>query len=160
MSATVGNVWHQGRGLATSLRSDWATPRKIFEMLDQEFHFTLDVCATAETACCKEFYDKDQDALGRIWVPTNGGAVWCNPEYGRKIGFWIEKAYRETCGLKRGITIVMLLPARTDTRWFFSYILNKAEIRFIQGRLCFDDNPRKQAPFPSMIVVFRPEDVR
>lgn len=52
-----------------------------------------------------------------------------------------------------GNVVVMLLPARTDTRWFHEYIYNKAETRFIKGRLKFGG--KNAAPFPSMIVVFR-----
>lgn len=50
----------------------------------------------------------------------------------------------------------MLIPSRTDTRWFHEWIYGKAEIRFIKGRLKFG-NAKNSAPFPSMIVVFRPE---
>ena len=61
-----------------------------------------------------------------------------------------SKSIRNICG---GGTVVMLLPARTDTKWFHEYIYNKAEIRFIKGRLKFG-NSKNVAPFPSMIVVF------
>ncbi len=48
----------------------------------------------------------------------------------------------------------MLLPARTDTKWFHEYVLHKAEIRFIKGRLKFGDG-NNSAPFPSMVVIYR-----
>lgn len=66
---------------------------------------------------------------------------------GRKIGDWIKKASESDA------TVVMLLPARTDTKWFHEYIYNKAEIRFLKGRLKFG-NSINSAPFPSMIVIF------
>ena len=56
----------------------------------------------------------------------------------------------------RGATVVMLLPARTDTRWFHDYIYGKAEVRFVRGRLKFGGS-KNSAPFPSMVVVFRPK---
>ena len=77
--------------------------------------------------------------------------VWCNPPYGREIGKWVEKAYNESLV---GVTVVMLLPARTDTKWFHDYIYGKAEIRFVRGRLKFGDS-KNSAPFPSMVVVFK-----
>ena len=77
--------------------------------------------------------------------------VWCNPPYGREIGKWVEKAYKESL---EGATVVMLLPARTDTKWFHDYIYGKAEIRFVRGRLKFGDS-KNSAPFPSMVVVYR-----
>ena len=78
-----------------------------------------------------------------------GGVVFCNPPYGREISKWVEKAYNEN---KKGIKIVMLLPARTDTKWFHEYIYKKHEIRFIRGRLKFNDG-KQSAPFPSMVVI-------
>jgi hypothetical protein len=74
-----------------------------------------------------------------------------NPPYGREIGKWIKKAYEESLN---GCTVVCLLPSRTDTRWFWDYILGKAEIRFIKGRLKFGGH-KNAAPFPSMIVIYR-----
>lgn len=135
----------------SGIRQDWATPWRLFEMLDKEFHFTLDVCADDSNAKCKEYFSRD--ALDRPWVPLEDGAVWCNPPYGRVIGKWVEKAYRET---RQYGTVVMLLPARTDTQWFHEYVLKAgAEIRFLRGRLNFDDTKRAAAPFPSMLVIFR-----
>lgn len=80
-----------------------------------------------------------------------GGVVFCNPPYGRAIGLWVKKAYEEW---KKGATVVMLLPARTDTRWFWDYIYHIAEIRFVKGRLMFGGS-KNSAPFPSMVVVYR-----
>ena len=81
-----------------------------------------------------------------------GGVVWCNPPYGREIGLWVKKAY-ESAHESGGI-VVMLIPARTDTKWFHDYVLHRAEIRFIAGRLKFG-GAKNSAPFPSMVVIFR-----
>lgn len=80
-----------------------------------------------------------------------GTSVWCNPPYGREIGKWVEKAYNESLN---GVTVVMLLPARTDTKWFHEFVYGKTEIRFLRGRLKFGDS-KNSAPFPSMVVIFR-----
>ena len=82
---------------------------------------------------------------------ANWGGAFCNPPYGREIGLWVKKAYEES---EKGQLVVMLLPARTDTKWFHDYILGKAEIRFVRGRLKFGDSTNS-APFPSMVVIFR-----
>nr|DAL19017.1 MAG TPA_asm: DNA N-6-adenine-methyltransferase [Caudoviricetes sp.] len=124
----------------------WATPQELFDELDKEFHFELDVCATPENAKCRKFYTKEQDGLAQPWT----GLVWCNPPYGREIGQWVRRAFFAAVA---GATVVMLLPARTDTRWFHEYIYGKAEVRFIRGRLKFGD-ARNSAPFPSMVVIF------
>ena len=124
----------------------WETPQDLFDKLNEEFHFDLDVCALPENAKCEKYYTPEDDGLSQPW----NGVCWCNPPYGRTIGKWVQKAY-ET--FARGGTVVMLLPARTDTKWFHEYIYNKAEIRFIKGRLKFG-NSKNAAPFPSMVVVF------
>ena len=130
----------------------WETPQDLFDKLNNEFQFTLDVCATPENAKCDKFYTKEQDGLEHPWK----GTVWCNPPYGRGIGQWVRRALFASVS---GSTVVMLLPARTDTKWFHDYIYkrNNVEIRFIRGRLKFGGS-KNSAPFPSMVVVFMPHD--
>lgn len=128
----------------------WETPQDFFDKLNKEFHFTLDVCAISENAKCAAYYAPETDGLSQPWV----GTVWCNPPYGREISNWVKKAYNEN--KKQNNCIVMLLPARTDTRWFHDYIYEKAEIRFVRGRLKFVGS-KNSAPFPSMVVIFRPD---
>lgn len=140
--------------MMSSLRQDWATPRQLFEMLDREFHFGLDLCATAETSQALRYLS--EGSLDLDWVDLAWGKpLWMNPPYGRKIGRWIHKALQAS---RAGVTIVCLLPARTDTSWFHDYCL-KGQIRFLRGRLRFDDKPSRlgRCPFPSMLVIFRPE---
>lgn len=122
----------------------WATPQDLFDKLNDEFHFETDVCAIPENAKCCKYYTPDIDGLKQEWT----GNCWCNPPYGREIGKWVKKA-----ATSKAMT-VMLIPARTDTKWFHDYIYNKAEIRFIKGRLKFG-GAQNSAPFPSMICVFR-----
>lgn len=125
---------------------EWETPQALFDELDREFHFTVDVCATPDNAKCERYFTKDDNGLWQDWA---GEHVYCNPPYGREIKHWVQKASE----LKAAIT-VMLLPVRTDTKWFHDYIYGKAEIRFIKGRLKFG-NGKHSATFPSMIVIFR-----
>lgn len=132
----------------SSQTDNWATPQWLFDELDKEFHFTLDPCASKDNAKCEKFYTKEDNGLNQNW----GGVIFCNPPYGREIGKWVAKCAEEA---KKPDTIcVMLIPARTDTKWFHEYIYNKAEIRFLKGRLKFGDSSNS-APFPSMIVVFK-----
>lgn len=134
----------------SSATDNWSTPQDFFDKLNDEFHFTLDVCADENNHKCEHYYTKEIDGLSRPWI----GTVWCNPPYGRKICEWVRRAYISShIG---SATVVMLLPARTDTRWFHEYIYNKpnTEIRFIKGRLKFG-GCKNSAPFPSMIVIFR-----
>lgn len=135
------------RVVFSSVNPVYATPDWLFESLQKEFGFTLDVCANPDNAKCLKFITSEQDGLLQNWE----GVVWCNPPYGRSIGLWVRKAYLES---HNGITSVLLLPARTDTRWFHTWVLGKAEIRFIKGRLKFGSE-KHGAPFPSMIIVFK-----
>lgn len=123
----------------------WETPQWLFDSLDKEFHFDLDVCALPENAKAARYYTPDQDGLRQEW----NGVCWCNPPYGRNVARWMQKAYESNT------TVVCLMPARTDTKWFHDWVLGKAEIRFIRGRLTFG-NSEKQAPFPSIVVIYRP----
>ena len=121
----------------------WATPQDLFDKYDAIYQFETDVCALPENAKCKRFFTPEMDGLKQEWT----GVCWCNPPYGRQIGKWVEKA------CKSFATVVMLLPAQTDTKWFHDYCLPYGKIEFLRGRLKFGgcDN---SAPFPSMIVVF------
>lgn len=125
---------------------EWETPQDLFNLLNEEFHFTIDVCATVDNTKCMRFYTRDDDGLSKDW---SGERVWCNPPYGKEIPVWVEKACKEDCEL-----VVMLLPARTDTRWFHEYLYGKCEIRFIKGRLKFN-NAKVNAPFASMLCIIR-----
>lgn len=136
-------------GLFSSSTNEWATPDDFFKELDAEFHFNLDPCCTHENAKCERHYTIDDDGLTKNW---GGCRVFCNPPYGRQIKDWVKKCYMESRAADT--LVVMLIPARTDTSYFHEYIYRKArEIRFVRGRLHFNDSPAG-APFPSMVVVF------
>lgn len=134
--------------LFSSKSDEWATPQSVFDELDREFHFTIDAAASAENAKCDRYYSAEDSGLEKNW---EGESVFCNPPYS-KIKEWVEKAHDE--GQKDNTVVVLLVPARTDTRWFHDYIHYRAEVRFIKGRLCFSGS-KTTAPFPSMIVIFR-----
>lgn len=139
-------------------KDDWGTPQDLFDALNEEFNFTLDPCADNNNHKCAKYYTIEQDGLAQSWA---GETVFCNPPYSRKTKTnagqiaWVQKCYKEAT--EGGIVVVMLIPARTDTIMFHDYILGKAEIRFIKGRVNFEIDGQKSkdpAPFPSMIVVF------
>ena len=137
--------------LMSSKETGYETPHDLFDNLNKEFGFTLDAAASFENAKCKTFYTEKDDGLSQPWA----GNVWVNPPYGKYItDKWVKKAYTEA--VERHAFICMLLPARTDTKWFHDYILNGGtvvEIRFVKGRLKFVGE-KHAAPFPSMLVMF------
>jgi site-specific DNA-methyltransferase (adenine-specific) len=137
--------------LLSSKSNEWGTPQWLFDQLNEKYNFTLDPCATPQNAKCQKYFTKEQDGLKQEW---RGEIVFCNPPYGREIPKWVKKAYEE----RQRATIVMLIPARTDTIYFHDYILGNADLQFLRGRLCFNDG-NGRAPFPSMIVVFKAGDV-
>lgn len=137
-------------GMFTSNRLDWATPQGYFDLVAQEFAFTLDAAASPHnTKVPDAYYTEDEDALTLPWE----GVVWCNPPYGRGIGHWVQKGYKES---QRGSVVVMLIPARTDTSWWHEYVMRAAEVRLVKGRLVFGaGEATSNAPFPCALVVFR-----
>ena len=132
----------------SSESNDWATPQQTFNELDNEFNFTLDPCASQENAKCEKYFTKEDDGLSQDW---SNEIVFMNPPYGREIGKWVEKAYRESL---KGAVVVCLIPARTDTKYWHNFIFPYAEIRFIKGRLKFGGS-KNAAPFPSAIVIYK-----
>lgn len=124
----------------------------MFDSLDKEFHFNLDVCALPENAKCDSYYTPEQDGLAQDWT----GTCWMNPPYGRNISQWMKKAYESARDGKA--TVVCLIHARTDTRWWHDYAMHASELRFIKGRLKFSGS-KNACPFPSVIVIFRPKDM-
>ena len=132
----------------SSKTDQWSTPQDFYDKLNNEFHFTLDPCADEYNHKCEKYYTEKDDGLKQDW---SGETVFVNPPYGRAIKDWVQKSYDES--QKYNTKVVMLIPARTDTKYFHKYIYHKAEIRFVEGRLKFGDS-KNSAPFPSMVVVF------
>lgn len=124
------------KGLMTSLSPHWATPEWLYDTLNKEFNFNDDPCP---------LYSKG-NGLCRSWNER----VYINPPYGKLLPLWMNKAWNEHL---QGKLIVMLLPSRTDTRWWHNYVMKAKEIRFIKGRLKFGDS-KNSAPFPSCVVIF------
>ena len=130
----------------SSNKDDYETPQELFDELNREFKFTVDLCASEANHKVPRYYTKENDGMK---ADLTGEVVFCNPPYGpQKTAQWIKKCAESNC------TSVLLLPARTDTKAFHEYIYKKAEIRFIKGRVKFGGGSGP-APFPSMIVIFR-----
>jgi hypothetical protein len=122
-----------------AVRETWRTPKAVFQTLDAEFNFDFDPCPPNPTF----------NGLEISWGHSN----FVNPPYGNQIGLWLKKAFEER---RQNKLSVFLIPSRTDTRWWHEYCMKANEIRFIKGRLKFDDQPNP-APFPSAIIVIKPE---
>lgn len=138
---------HITTGLMSSNTDNWATPQHIFDRLKEEFGFTLDVCASDENHKCDKYFTKEDDGLNQDWSKD---ICWMNPPYGKTIGQWVKKA-KETAA--QGTIVVALLPARTDTKWWWDHCMYATEVRFIKGRLKFGGS-NTSAPFPSVIVIW------
>lgn len=139
------------KSMRTSNSDNWATPQELFDKLDDKYNFTYDVCAGSHNAKCSQYYTVADDGLKQKWQ----GTCWCNPPYSRQIGLWMEKAYKSSV---LGATVVCLVPARTDTRWWNSWSV-KGEIEYIKGRLKFGSS-NNSAPFPSAIITYRPPSIQ
>ena len=140
-------------GMMSSATDQWGTPQDLFDELNSEFNFTLDVCASPWNYKVNNYYTETDNGLEQPWT----GTIWCNPPYGRAIKNWIRKGYEASKG---GATVVMLIPARTDTSYWHDYVM-KGNIRFLRGRIKFvqpDGTAKAPAPFPSAIVIFTPKE--
>lgn len=137
----------------SSKSDEWTTPQEFYDELNKEFNFTLDPCATDSNHKCENYYTKESNGLLQNW---GGNRVFCNPPYS-KIADWVAKAFYET--RNDNTVVVLLIPSRTDTRYFHNYIKDRAEIRFVKGRLKFGSG-KNSAPFPSMVVIFRGANIK
>lgn len=131
------------------VRSDeWGTPRSVFDPLHAEFHFTLDVCASKSNYKCTRYLTRKINGLAQSW---GGEICWMNPPYSNTAA-WVHKAFRES---RNGATVVCLLPASTETRWWHAYS-RFADVRFVRGRVKFERKGyQENPPFASVILIFR-----
>lgn len=125
------------KGLMSSCRTNWKTPKDLYKSLDKIFRFDFDPCPP----------NPDFDGLSIEW----GNCNYVNPPYGTVIKKWIKKGFEES---QKGKTVVMLIPSRTDTQYWHDYVMKAKEIWFIKGRLKFD-GLEGSAPFPSAIIIFK-----
>ena len=131
-----------------SRNQEYATPWNLFNKLNDEFNFTLDVCADEQNRKVSNFFSEEDDALSQDWV----GVCWMNPPY-KNVKKWIIKAYEES--IKHNSIVVCLVPARTNTKWWHDDCM-KGEIRFIKGRPKFE-GCKYGLPQPLAIVIFGKE---
>jgi phage N-6-adenine-methyltransferase len=152
-AATNAIGWRVSTSVAQSV--EWGTPPALYQALDREFGFSIDIAADPSMAKHVRYLTKDTDALAVSWA---GETVFCNPPYGRQIDRWMRKGFTEAS--EHGATVVFLVPSRTGNAWFHDYAIPHAEIRFIRGRLSYQRNGQAtgrgaRCPFDSCIVIFR-----
>lgn len=147
---TTGKLWKQEAGAVgfSSGSSEWDTPQDFFDKLNAQFDFTLDPCATEANAKCDKYFTPEDDGLSQSW---KGHTVFVNPPYGRGIGVWLKKGYEES--KQHNTMVVMLIPSRTDTKWWHDYVMKAKEVHLVRGRLKFGSS-ENAAPFPSAVAVF------
>ena len=136
------------KGLTSTGNIVAETPKYLFDRISSIFNFSLDACALPENAKCESYYTPKDDGLSKPWM----GGVWCNPPYGREISSWVKKAYEESQKEYNNF-VLMLLPARTDTKWWWDWVQGKATLFFVKGRVKFGDH-NVGAPFPSVLALY------
>lgn len=149
------NFYGAEKAACSSARDEWETPQNLYDALDEEFHFTLDVCASNDNAKCRLYFDTEDNGLAQDWGKN---ICFMNPPYGKGgvTRRWMQKAY-EAC--INGATVVCLIPARTDTTWWHDFAMCADEIRLVKGRVQFTypGEATSSSTFPSAIVIFRPD---
>ena len=139
-----------GQKILFSKHSDeWRTPPQIIERLREKYNIKVDLACTEENAITDTWKCLQLDELS-VKVAKgliNGREIaYCNPPYSKCTKF-VKLIYESR------IPCILLLPARTDTRWFHDFIYQKENVRiqFLKGRLKFS-GAKYNAPFPSMLV--------
>jgi site-specific DNA-methyltransferase (adenine-specific) len=133
----------------SSKNKNWETPQSLFNQYNEIYNFTYDLAADKFNKKCKFYFSKKDNSLTKDWHKIKGW-LWLNPPYGRDVIKWVEKSHNEAL---KGAKIIMLIFAKTDTKYFHNYIYNKYEIEFLKGRLKFG-NSKNNAPYGNMIVKF------
>ncbi len=158
--------------MGTDKESDlWQTPRWLFNELNKEFNFEIDLCATYSNKKARFYGDyfklnvlyelvtiSSAEEYTKCYPPKKVGACFMNPPYSNPLPF-ITKAYKDS----KLCRIVCLIKADTSTKtWgvFWDYETNKpkpgCEIRFLPKRLKFERGgvPSKNcANFPSAVII-------
>lgn len=137
-------------GKFDSVRQDWETPIELFNTVNEEFNFTLDAAASEHNTKCNEYFTESDDSIKQSW---GNHTVWLNPPYGKGYSLkqWVDKSFDAS---KKGATVVMLIPARTNTNWFHEVCLKYGEVRFVKGRPKFGGADHG-LPQPLCFIVFR-----
>lgn len=131
-----------------SATNEWPTPQNLFDAVNREFCFTLDVCSTLENTKCDVFFTKKDNGLIQDW---RGHTCWMNPPYGAQLAKWIKKAHDES---KLGALVVGLVPVRSNTVYWHKYVCGY-EIRFVRGYPAFG-NAKQGLKAPLALVVWTP----
>jgi len=143
-------------------KNEWCTPLDLYQKLDAEFHFDVDVACTTENCLCRVGLTERENALKVNWMEHDhliyGHVFFMNPPYGRGvIEEFVKKAFWES---RDGAVVVCLLPF-SGAKWFRRYCLLADEIRII-GRVKYigfasDGTLIRNSPtFDSCVVIFRP----
>ncbi|WP_349533975.1 DNA N-6-adenine-methyltransferase [Leuconostoc citreum] len=137
--------------LFSSKKMDWETPQLFFEELNKKYKFDLDACASDDNHKVDNYFTEEDNALTKLW----NGNVFVNPPYGRELYSFVEKSYSEH-SRDNNRFIVLLIPDRTDTKYWHEFIQGKAAIKFLKGRLKFEISgiASDAAPFPSALIIY------
>jgi hypothetical protein len=132
--------------LHSSKKHDWRTPGVVLDPVRELGPIGLDPCANPRHPIAKNWLASK--GLETHWVKYKSrGLVYVNPPYGREIGKWVDKCIQEA---KAGCEIILLVPSRTDTKWFNRAWKSMSAYCFWGGRITFVGAPAP-APFPSVL---------
>lgn len=133
--------------------NDYKTPPELYNIALKYFginKFTLDTCCSEKNIPAKLHYiNGEKDGLKETWFDYS----WCNPPF-NECKKWIEKAYKLNNEL--GIRIAMLLPVRTETRYWHEYILNNPNVGIVwlrKGYKFLDKNNQEMGVFKNAIAL-------
>lgn len=129
-------------------KDDWETPWYFFRLLNKEFQFTLDACASDSNHKVDNYFTIKQNGLKQDW---KGNSVFCNPPFSKK-DLWMQKCYEE--GLKEHTSVVLLIPSTTETIAWHKYCMNAYIIYLVKGRVNFVGGKGNGSTFPLSVILF------
>lgn len=141
--------------LFSSKSDNWQTPDDLFRTLDKEFLFDLDAAASADNTKCLNYLTEEQNALRPETIWPSEHAIWLNPPYSLTAEFLARAHYEATVHQNN---VVVLIPSRTDTKYWHEWVTKASEVRFLKGRVKFEQPgllKSSAAPFPSAVVIYR-----
>lgn len=125
----------------TSEKDLWQTPQALFDSLNKEFEFGVDVCASDENHLCTCYLTQEHSALTHEWTEPyyyenvrEINSAFINPPYSQTKEFLTRASEQAK---KHNITVVALVNANTDTKWFSEAVKTANEVRLITGRVGF-----------------------
>lgn len=138
-------------------KQDVGTPEDFLQAVKDTLGidaFYCDLAATDENRKAGLYLSPEIDALSVPWTFRDGWC-WLNPEFSN-IAPWVQKSYESAA--HDGVHIAVLVPAAVGSNWWRDWVHDKADVRFLNGRITFDGHTQ---PYPKdcALLLYSPPSI-